>query len=323
MTNVYRLFEKVFLMVRSGSILVAIMLVGCTAWPDQKGGGKAETFAGSDYYLDAVEADQRVAILKQQVEFLDAQLDVLVMQGASDCIPAAIRNLSLQSQRVRREIVAELNRDAANDLVIYQHSLREVKAKFWYVAARTHCHQTMITQGKTPFERQYYASNQPVEATAASPVVSGKQLLAMTIHFDTSRAEIAEGYLHQLNWLARHLSQEIAEITIIGYADSRGEADVNGELSALRANNVAQLLHSLGIQPEWMTVMSEGEFKPVLREQNVVAHALNRRVDILISSSQARNEVIAEAPEADVAPVTVKQWERLLAPPGAPTMVAD
>jgi outer membrane protein OmpA-like peptidoglycan-associated protein len=73
------------------------------------------------------------------------------------------------------------------------------------------------------------------------------------------------------------------ELSIDGFADSRGPADYNLDLGRCRATSVYRTLVGLGIDAEQVTVRSFGETHPIASNRTVTGRAANRRVEIRIN----------------------------------------
>jgi len=73
------------------------------------------------------------------------------------------------------------------------------------------------------------------------------------------------------------------ELSIDGFADSRGPADYNLDLGRCRATSVYRTLVGLGVDAEQVTVRSFGETHPVASNRTVAGRAANRRVEIRIN----------------------------------------
>ena len=75
------------------------------------------------------------------------------------------------------------------------------------------------------------------------------------------------------------------KVRIEGYSDSRGDPQANLELSRARAQTVADLLISLGIEAERVEVRGYGERFPIAENASARGRAQNRRVEILFSDA--------------------------------------
>ena len=75
-------------------------------------------------------------------------------------------------------------------------------------------------------------------------------------------------------------------VDVIGHADSVGPDDYNLDLSQRRANNVASLLQSGGVQSVRILKEGHGEREPIASNETDSGRAQNRRVEVYISAFQ-------------------------------------
>lgn len=76
-------------------------------------------------------------------------------------------------------------------------------------------------------------------------------------------------------------------IRVEGHTDdlpiNNGRFNSNWELSALRAANVVHVLkESAGIQPNRLSIVGYGQYRPLVPNEDALSRAMNRRVDIVI-----------------------------------------
>ncbi len=77
-------------------------------------------------------------------------------------------------------------------------------------------------------------------------------------------------------------SQPESKILIVGFTDNTGSPESNQILGLSRANRIKNLLIKKGIEPEKITVKSEGENKPIASNDTPEGRQQNRRVEISI-----------------------------------------
>lgn len=76
---------------------------------------------------------------------------------------------------------------------------------------------------------------------------------------------------------------EITRIEVRGHTDSQGDAGYNKGLSQDRADEVARFLINNGVEPSRIVTRGFGESRPVVAGTSERAHALNRRVEFIIT----------------------------------------
>lgn len=106
------------------------------------------------------------------------------------------------------------------------------------------------------------------------------------ILFASGQAELDRRSLPVLSELARTLKKFRNPMQIHGYTDnlpiSTARYPSNWELSASRAASVLALFAQAGVQPERMTILGHGEFKPVADNDSPEGRNANRRVVIFV-----------------------------------------
>lgn len=125
-----------------------------------------------------------------------------------------------------------------------------------------------------------------------------------TLFFDSGRAEIKTDSEKKLIEIGKILNQLGNYMRIEGHTDnipiSNGQFSSNWQLSAARAANVTQLLiANSGIQPQKLSAVGYGEYRPILDNSTEDGRARNRRVDIIIVNSKfnkIENNKIGENP---------------------------
>lgn len=112
-----------------------------------------------------------------------------------------------------------------------------------------------------------------------------------TLFFDSGRAEIKIESQKKLIEIGKILNQLGNYMRIEGHTDnipiSNGQFSSNWQLSAARAANVTELLiANSGIQPQKLSAVGYGEYRPILDNSTEEGRARNRRVDIIIVNSK-------------------------------------
>ncbi|QLF94334.1 OmpA family protein [Pseudomonas sp. ABC1] len=77
-------------------------------------------------------------------------------------------------------------------------------------------------------------------------------------------------------------------VRVEGYTDNRGDEGENQRLSQARAQVVADLLNSLGIDASRIAVVGYGHLYPLAENASARGRAQNRRVEILFSDDQGQ-----------------------------------
>ncbi|MCX7904181.1 MAG: OmpA family protein [Caloramator sp.] len=111
------------------------------------------------------------------------------------------------------------------------------------------------------------------------------------ILFDSGKADIKPESLPLLSKISQLLRMFENEIVVEGHTDNvpinRGYYDSNWELSADRAVKVVRfLVEKQGINPEKITAVGAGEYRPIATNATPEGRQKNRRVNILIVTKQ-------------------------------------
>ncbi|MCX7357769.1 MAG: OmpA family protein [Alphaproteobacteria bacterium] len=107
--------------------------------------------------------------------------------------------------------------------------------------------------------------------------------LTFDFNRDTVKSQ-AVGTLRDTGGVLRTYDQ--TTVDVIGHADSVGSDDYNLDLSARRANNVASILQSGGVQSVRILKEGHGEREPIASNETDSGRAQNRRVEVYISAFQ-------------------------------------
>jgi Flagellar motor protein len=112
-----------------------------------------------------------------------------------------------------------------------------------------------------------------------------------TLFFDSGRAEIKTEPQKKLIEIGKILNQLGNYMRIEGHTDnvpiSNGQFSSNWQLSSARAANVTEfLIANSGIQPQKLSAVGYGEYRPILDNSTEEGRARNRRVDIIIVNSK-------------------------------------
>lgn len=115
---------------RNGAFSVVLVLGACESWPDERGGGAAE-------FAPPVElASQPSAVaswsdtLYLRLSLVEEELERFRIEGGMQRAPAALTLAEKLAVRVRRELAAGLEVDAAIDLLRLEERVSEFLANW-------------------------------------------------------------------------------------------------------------------------------------------------------------------------------------------------
>jgi outer membrane protein OmpA-like peptidoglycan-associated protein len=101
------------------------------------------------------------------------------------------------------------------------------------------------------------------------------------ITFDVDRSDVKPQFQQTLYNVAQTLREyESTTVDVAGHADSTGTDEYNMALSQRRADSVARVLSSNGVNPVRIVAVGFGESRPIADNATVSGRAQNRRVEI-------------------------------------------
>jgi len=106
--------------------------------------------------------------------------------------------------------------------------------------------------------------------------------------FATNEANLTPNGMSTLRKLADVMTQNPERTVLVeGFTDSTGSSSYNQDLSQRRANAVAAALGSMGVQRERIAMKAYGEAFPVAGNDTASNRQLNRRVEVVLSNTNA------------------------------------
>ncbi|MEX1201205.1 MAG: flagellar motor protein MotD [Methylophaga sp.] len=123
--------------------------------------------------------------------------------------------------------------------------------------------------------------------------------------FGSGEARLASAAVPVIGQIADVLAPVANPIQVEGFTDnipiSTPRFPSNWELSASRAASVVNLMSRFGVEPERMSAIGYGEFKPIADNNTEIGRQKNRRVVLVILGSQDSRRTL-EVFDDDVAP---------------------
>jgi outer membrane protein OmpA-like peptidoglycan-associated protein len=114
--------------------------------------------------------------------------------------------------------------------------------------------------------------------------------LQLELLFKTGQSELTDYGVSRLVLLEKYmLKNKALNIRLDGYADPRGNAEYNVELSNNRVIAVAEHLRSAGVDPSRIDTYSHGAAKSIALKGDVDGYAFERVVRIQLSSGGVEN----------------------------------
>lgn len=156
-----------------------------------------------------------------------------------------------------------------------------------------HAARQELVEGRA--ERQQLlleARNKELEAKsklAAQQTDRGMVLTLSGVLFDTGKAILKPGASPTLDRVSSYMAQYPKTMLIVeGHTDSQGSPTKNQELSALRAQAVADALVMRGVPRERIDLVGRGPDMPVASNATAEGRQQNRRVEMVFSDGSGR-----------------------------------
>lgn len=109
--------------------------------------------------------------------------------------------------------------------------------------------------------------------------------------FDTGKAEVKPNAVNQLTQLGQIMAKYPTNHVVIGgHTDNTGSNAINEELSENRAEAVKSILLEQGVRPDQLVTQGYGESKPVASNTSNSGRAKNRRVELVITDTEAAKQ---------------------------------
>lgn len=260
---------------RLASVMAAIAISsGCATWPATGEGGFAEHHLQDLWSLQAEGESGAHHALYLEFHNSKHHLDILVLRGARWCFPATVLQAEQRQDRVARQLVGELYADAATDLVTQHKILAELERRLDSVLAQAEC----ILPEETSAKKLASSGGSGADVGIGVRV----QLLALLNRdnqFATGSSVVNPKYAEHLASAANILLQfDTIRLTIVGYADVRGDAVLNQSLSLARAQAVAAQLTGAGVSSTRLQIIAAGERHPLYKGNDVATYLVNRAV---------------------------------------------
>ncbi len=215
-------------------------------------------------------------MMKTRIEALTG--DMAEMTKDRDTQKAESDSLSqtIVEMRGRIAVLETENRKLRQDTVALEKSQKEKVRKV------STTYQDMVEKMKKEIS----------EGQVTISELKGKLTVNMVdaVLFDTGKAEVKQGGLEVLKKVISILKGETEKaIRIEGHTDDvpisgtlAKRFPTNWELSAARAINVTRFLQEQGIDPDVLSAVAYGEYKPISDNETPEGRAMNRRIEIIL-----------------------------------------
>ncbi len=125
------------------------------------------------------------------------------------------------------------------------------------------------------------AAQSKLQAMEASEAEREILLAFGKIEFVSGTANLVPGASQGIDLLANYMQKYPNKtVALAGNTDSSGSAELNKNLSQLRADYIRDVLISKGISPDRITAIGYGESQPIASNQTQAGRQKNRRIEI-------------------------------------------
>ncbi|MDP2500881.1 hypothetical protein BCT47_11285 [Vibrio splendidus] len=256
--------------------LSALVLGGCTSYPEQGTGGLAESYDSINYQnadFSPVMPDEPLGPehgLRFDWQLAKLHLDALIQEGARWCFPAAVVQAIEKQNRIVRELQGGLLLDAANDLVIQRKRLNELEVQLDYVTSQARCEPP---KNENQFRMQLSVIEQLYD------------LLNVDNQFAENSTEVNPKYMGRLAEATTLLKEHKSlDLVVTGHADATGTEEYNDKLALGRAKQVERYLTIFGLGAQRIKAVSVGETVPLFEGESDGTRLTNRRVSVEVIS---------------------------------------
>lgn len=165
--------------------------------------------------------------------------------------------------------------------------LRVIRGGSWYdcakscLAANRHAMDQVMATNYLGFRLVVERKEVPAPSIPAPPVFSSPIHFVINFEFDTTKLT-NESMVLLPKIIDAIKSRNPTKISISGHTDRSGSNDYNINLSRNRADVIAKILISYGIDPSIMKITFFGEEKTIIKTKDGVKEPKNRRSEIII-----------------------------------------
>jgi outer membrane protein OmpA-like peptidoglycan-associated protein len=131
------------------------------------------------------------------------------------------------------------------------------------------------------------------------------------VFFDFNKDTVRPEAEKVLDVMAQNMRRDVpdAKLTILGHTDAVGTDAYNIDLSRRRAQSVMEGLIKRGVRPAILSTVAIGKSQPIQPNLTEEGRARNRRVEFMISASQAANVSLVQHRRTDASFFSLKKLE--------------
>ncbi len=146
-------------------------------------------------------------------------------------------------------------------------------------------------QGVTPPQIQQFVLPPDPAAGFERPIPVIRVTFAERGFFAPGGASPSAAASQVLHAVAQNMQRDVPDVrvTVLGHTDATGSFGANMAVSQARAQAVVQALVSDGVNPAQLTAVAIGDGQPIAPNATAGGRAENRRVEFVISPSEAAN----------------------------------
>lgn len=257
-------------------LITILLLSGCASWPQEGQGGWAEVYSPATTQFGSTWYRQDHELLSADLEHSSLRLQIMIERGISSCMPAQVRLAKLMENRLKRQLAAQMFRDAEQDLIIFYHQITLLQRHFDLIRSNTQC-----------------ADADPQRQTVNKTLVQIRELLNSDNQFAFTDDKITPKYSNRIKQAAQ-LIRFLPNLTVslTGHTDSHGDYNQNLSLGLSRANSVKQMLVTNGVSEQQISISTAGDNQPYSPGSTMAHRLSNRRVsaEVFVNNSQSKQQ---------------------------------
>jgi outer membrane protein OmpA-like peptidoglycan-associated protein len=144
--------------------------------------------------------------------------------------------------------------------------------------------------------QEYIVIKREAELLEPSKLMAGKVLDVIEFSFNSYFLE--SNQVEQIKKLATNINElDDYYIELVGHCDSKGNLDINKEISLKRARAVLKQLQLNNIDEDNIIYYGKASYEPFSTNDSELGRSKNRRVEIIIHTNEELNQNVSFNPE--------------------------
>ena len=139
-------------------------------------------------------------------------------------------------------------------------------------------------ESSTPWTKDVAIESSGMTKDGWQPI---KNITLPTVYFAYDRSTIGTSERYKLNQVGKYLNEnKMFGLIVEGHCDEKGSAEYNRALGERRAIAVRDYLKNLGVSETRIKTISYGEDRLAFKADTEIAHAKNRRAELILARTR-------------------------------------